>query len=126
MAYVSTLISTSCRGKVAAHLASRRSSHLHQVRVPGISADAQVIVAKLLLCGLAKDVSYGSVQTGQPRRRQRKREGGQLSVRDWQRTVLGRPDKSTSHCGVLWKKTAEGGERGVGEEKCREREFGEA
>lgn len=32
-------------------------SYLHQVRVPGISADAQIIVAKLLLCGLAKDVS---------------------------------------------------------------------
>lgn len=57
LACVSARISTSCRGKAAAYLASRRSPYLYQVRVPGISADAQVIVAKLLLGGLAKDVS---------------------------------------------------------------------
>ena len=43
-------------------------THLHQVRVPGIAADVEVVIAKLLLGGLAKDVSCA-------RARKRERDG---------------------------------------------------
>jgi hypothetical protein len=33
-------------------------THLHQVGVPGIAADVEVVIAKLLLGGLPKDVSW--------------------------------------------------------------------
>jgi hypothetical protein len=33
-------------------------THLHQVGIPGIAADVEVVVAKLLLGGLSKDVSW--------------------------------------------------------------------
>lgn len=36
----------------------RKIEYLHQVAIPGIAADMEVVVAKLLLGGLSKDVSW--------------------------------------------------------------------
>jgi len=81
-------------------------THLHQVRVPGIAADVEVVIAKLLLGGLAKDVSCARARkrererwcqsgddTGDEHYRKGRRKG------QMPRTIFRRAHKAAGHGG---------------------------